>query len=215
MTDTNPLSERRLEEIRRWLRDETDLDPGVGQDELASIATELQSARKLIPPVETSPNDARDAARYRYLRERLACDRLAARKLVITTEGGREPYRTLREAELDREIDECIGSSVEPTALPHASAALKDFMAHLGEIMSMEDGATPADYLQRARDIREWCHDHQTLPKLEYSEHCGCCARNKITVEVFARPVTEAPREPTAFQDFVASLPENGSEKQT
>jgi hypothetical protein len=71
---------------------------------------------------ETTPDDARDAARYRYLRERLACDRLAARKLVITTEGGREPYRTLREAELDREIDECIGSSVEPTPVP-ASAA--------------------------------------------------------------------------------------------
>lgn len=76
-------------------------------------------------------------------------------------------------------------------ALPHASAALKDFMAHLGEIMSMEDGATPAECLQRARDIREWCHDHQTLPKLEYNEHCGCCARNKITVEVFARPAVE------------------------
>jgi hypothetical protein len=26
------------------------------------------------------------------------------------------------------------------------------------------------------------------LPKLEYSEHCGCCQRNKITVEVFATP---------------------------
>lgn len=44
----------------------------------------------------------------------------------------------------------------------HASAALTEFMAQLGETMSMEDGATPADYLQRARDIREWCHDHQT-----------------------------------------------------
>lgn len=85
----------------------------------------------------------------------------------------------------------------ETSALPHASAALKDFMAHLGEIMSMEDGATPADYLQRARDIREWCHDHQTLPELEYSEHCGCCVRNKITVEVFGRPAVEpSPEQP-------------------
>lgn len=50
----------------------------------------------------------------------------------------------------------------ETGALPHASAALKAFMSELGETMSMEDGATPADYLQRARDIREWCHDHQT-----------------------------------------------------
>lgn len=58
--------------------------------------------------------------------------------------------------------DACDCSAVSESALPHASAALKDFMAHLGEIMSMEDGATPADYLQRARDIREWCHDHQT-----------------------------------------------------
>lgn len=53
-------------------------------------------------------------------------------------------------------------ASDETGALPHASAALKAFMAELGETMSMEDGATPADYLQRARDIREWCHDHQT-----------------------------------------------------
>lgn len=46
--------------------------------------------------------------------------------------------------------------------LPHASAALKDFMSELGEIMGMEDGATPAAYLQRARDIRQWCSDHQS-----------------------------------------------------
>jgi hypothetical protein len=59
-----------------------------------------------------------------------------------------------------------LASPVETTALPHASAALKDFMAHLGEIMSMEDGATPADYLQRARDIRQWCHDHQSVETL-------------------------------------------------
>lgn len=50
----------------------------------------------------------------------------------------------------------------ETSALPHASAALTEFMAQLGETLSMEDGATPADYLQRARDIREWCHDHQS-----------------------------------------------------
>lgn len=50
----------------------------------------------------------------------------------------------------------------ETSALPHASAALTEFMAQLGETLSMEDGATPADYLHRARDIREWCHDHQT-----------------------------------------------------
>jgi hypothetical protein len=46
-------------------------------------------------------------------------------------------------------------------AMPHASLALKEFMSELGEIMSMEDGATPADYLRRAREIRQWCSDHQ------------------------------------------------------
>lgn len=79
--------------------------------------------------VETAGDDARDAARYRYLRERLACDRLAARKLVITTEGGREPYRTLREAELDREIDECIGLSVERTP-PHPGPSIERAFAN-------------------------------------------------------------------------------------
>lgn len=52
--------------------------------------------------------------------------------------------------------------TVSSKTMDHASEALSAFMAQLGEIMSMEDGATPADYLQRARDIREWCHDHQT-----------------------------------------------------
>jgi hypothetical protein len=55
------------------------------------------------------------------------------------------------------------GTSVETTPLPHASGALKDFMSELGEIMSMEDRATPADYLQRARDIRQRCGDDQGL----------------------------------------------------
>lgn len=57
-----------------------------------------------------------------------------------------------------------IATFADPSAteIPHASAALKDFMAELGEIMSMEDGATPDSYLQRAREIRQWCYDHQT-----------------------------------------------------
>jgi hypothetical protein len=124
----------------------------------------------------------------------------------------------------------------ETTALPHASAALKEFMAALGEIMSMEDGATPADYLQRARDIREWCHDHQTpldfVESLKIAESVfekyrndqpkwwrrmdGTPILNDVAVrmaEAFRdhyRPAVEpqSPREPTAFQDFVESLPE-------
>jgi hypothetical protein len=39
--------------------------------------------------------------------------------------------------------------------------AVREFMTELGEIMGMENGATPAQYLQRARDIRQWCADHQ------------------------------------------------------
>ena len=63
----------------------------------------------------------------------------------------------------DDEISALILESCSPVdTLPHASAALKDFMSELGEIMSMEDGATPADYLRRTRDIRQWCFDHQT-----------------------------------------------------
>lgn len=61
-----------------------------------------------------------------------------------------------------RELRKFKAHGNETGALPHASAALKTFMSELGEIMSMDDGATPADYLQRARDIREWFHDHQT-----------------------------------------------------
>ena len=29
------------------------------------------------------------------------------------------------------------------------------------------------------------------LPELEYSEHCGCCIRNKITVEMFGKSLYE------------------------
>lgn len=59
---------------------------------------------------ETKKDDARDAERYRYLRERQAFDRLAARKRVpVPPEGGREAYRTMRGEELDREIDACAG----------------------------------------------------------------------------------------------------------
>lgn len=67
------------------------------------------------PADETSRDDARDAARYRYLRERQAFDRLAARKRVPSPiENGREPYRTMFGDELDQEIDACIGSPLEP-----------------------------------------------------------------------------------------------------
>jgi len=38
------------------------------------------------------------------------------------------------------------------------------------------------------------------LPKLEYSEHCGCCQRNKITVEVFGK---RSPEEPACDHDYV------------
>jgi hypothetical protein len=40
------------------------------------------------------------------------------------------------------------------------------------------------------------------LPKLEFNDHCSCCARNKITTEVFARPAMEPPPPHTTEQDF-------------
>lgn len=67
--------------------------------------------------------------------------------------------------------------------------AVADFMQELAPYLGLDDGlVSTRDFIDAARRIREWCHDHQTLPKLEYSEHCGCCQRNKVTVEVFATP---------------------------
>lgn len=81
---------------------------------------------------ETKKDDARDAERYRYLRERQAFDRLAARKRVpAPPEGGTEPYRTMREEELDREIDACIGSpekaAVAPVGIMYESRSDTEF----------------------------------------------------------------------------------------
>lgn len=96
-------------------------------------------------PDETKKDDARDAERYRYLRERQAWDRLAARKIVITTEGGREPYRTLREAELDREIDECIGvpPAQETPREPGPMCSVCDHIEEMHKSMGASHPFTP------------------------------------------------------------------------
>lgn len=82
-----------------------------------------------------------------------------------------------------------------PAANPQLQAhvtAVAEFMQELAPYLGLDDGlVSTRDFIDAARRIREWCHDHQTLPKLEYDDHCGCCARNKITVEVFARPAVE------------------------
>lgn len=81
---------------------------------------------------------------------------------------------------------------VENPQLQAHVTAVAAFMEELAPYLSLDDGlVSTRDFIDAARRIREWCHDHQTFPKLEYSEHCGCCARNKITVEVFARPAVE------------------------
>lgn len=54
--------------------------------------------------------DARDAERYRYLRERVPFDRLIVRRIRIN-DHGTSIYEALQGAELDREIDECTGAS--------------------------------------------------------------------------------------------------------
>jgi hypothetical protein len=39
---------------------------------------------------------------------------------------------------------------------------------------------------ERVTELESNAAETPVLPKLEYSEHCSCCQRNKITVEVFS-----------------------------
>lgn len=121
-------------------------DPYVANRAMARTIREARDVLSANPSApETKKDDARDAERYRYLRERQAWDRLAARKIVITTEGGREPYRTLREAELDREIDECIGvpPAQETPREPGPMCSVCDHIEEMHKSMGASHPFTP------------------------------------------------------------------------
>lgn len=63
---TKTVTSERIEEIRRWLADETKLDPYWYPEEIVSICAELLQRRGTVEPEADS--DAEDAARYRWLK---------------------------------------------------------------------------------------------------------------------------------------------------
>lgn len=118
----------------------------------------------------------------------------------------------LRTAFIDARDRQPVETSTRiPPANPRLDAhinAVADFMQELAPYLGLDDGlVSTRDFIDAARRIREWCHDHQTLPKLEYSDHCDCCVRNKITVDAFSRPAVESTARKATYRDIFPDDP--------